>query len=214
MIMRLMSRPGPFGIKEKGSDWIAGPIGARNRRRPLAFLGCSVRQPGGESAREADYLGREPSCLAPVEAVTRAGEDDEPCLRHTSGGAAAGQLERVVLVGVALDDEGGDVDAGQVGAQVDCGIGVEGGQEDLEGQVCHLEPGSGVQQRGNGVARAEEIFCGAGLYRRSGLPPRSSWFTDDSGAIPPGLPGPWRRAGALGVLSASPAIRPSACAAR
>jgi hypothetical protein len=50
-------------------------------------------------------------------------------------------------------------------AQVDCGIGVERGQQDLERQVCHLEPGSAVQQRGNGVARTEEIFCGAGLYR-------------------------------------------------
>ena len=68
--------------------------------------------------READDLGREPSCFAAVEAVTRAGEDDEPGLRHKLGGAAAGQLEWVVLVGVAVDDEGGDVDAGQVGVEV------------------------------------------------------------------------------------------------
>jgi hypothetical protein len=101
--------------------------------------------------------------------VTRAGEDDQPGVRDKSGGAAAGQLKRVVLVCVALDDEGGDVDTGQVGAQVGRGIGVEGRQQDLERQVHHLAPGSAVKQRGNGVARTEEIFGGAGRYRRAGI---------------------------------------------
>ena len=33
-----MSRPGPFGITEKGGDRIGGPIGPRNQRGPLGFL--------------------------------------------------------------------------------------------------------------------------------------------------------------------------------
>jgi hypothetical protein len=43
------SHPGPFGITEKSSDRIGGPIGLRNGRRPLAFLladGADVSETG------------------------------------------------------------------------------------------------------------------------------------------------------------------------
>jgi hypothetical protein len=180
--------------------FIAGGSAARRRR---------------EGCREVDGLGRVSLCLASVQAVARALEYDESCAGDELRGAAAGQFEQIVLVGVALDDEGQDADPGEIGTHVDRGVGVEGGQQHLERQVDELAPGGVGQQRRDRVPRAEERFCREGLEGRTGIAAeRLPAQGDRLGETPSGLSGALRSIGALGALSTSPAILPCACADR